>query len=321
MPRLASRSPLFGPSPSALVLLECNLASQIGGSASTTIEDISDSIASVQSINRATVAFGGSFFDRFRMPRPSRLTQLRFNFDPGDDRLDRSDRDLVFALETSHADLGDALRVIGLLEKWIEDPLLHVGLRLSSNRDHLGFIDGTSNLQELTPAEFEQTVFVQDIDDPQFAGGTYIVLRKYREEAYFWHELPPNVQEQFIGRKRETGAFLDGRQVFTEKAWQATPALAHIRCANPRVAEPGRFEWRERMFRRSIPYTTRSPSGDEERGLLFLALARDPCEQVERLHNVRMQPKSGRRDLLLSSGYAVPLRSTCYYFRHPPDAA
>ena len=129
-----------------------------------------------------------------------------------------------------------------------------------------------------------------------------------------WNDLPDFVQEHFIGRKKESGRYMNGAETWSESSWEATPDLAHIRCCHPRsvpMDHPG--YWKERIYRRSIKFTERNSDGGLRHGLLFLALVRDPHEQFERIHNTRLLPAGGGQDFLMSSGYIRPIHSACYF--------
>ena len=184
-----------------------------------------------------------------------------------------------------------------------------VGSDCGTERGHIGFLDGTSNLQELSPERFNESVFVQNVDDPLFAGGTYLVLRKYEENVEMWEDLPEPVQEQMIGRRKTSGAFLSHEIEWSPSVWDQTLPNAHIRLAHLRLEAQN---WQDRFYRRSVKFTERSEDGIRC-GLLFIALCRSPQEQVVRIHNSRLLPEQGPQDLLLSSGYVKPLFSGTYF--------
>lgn len=183
-----------------------------------------------------------------------------------------------------------------------------------ATRGHSGFIDGTSNLQELNQAQFSQCVFVQPEDDQPFVGGTYLVFRKYEENLEVWNDLPDFVQEKLIGRRKHSGNFLNQSSEWTSGVWAETSPNAHIRRTHPReisVKHPD--HWKERIYRRSIKFTERNAEGSLRYGLLFIALVRDPEVQFVRIHNERLLPIEGLKDYFLSSGYIKPLCTACYF--------
>lgn len=197
--------------------------------------------------------------------------------------------------------------------------LAHFCSHQGSQRDPTGFLDGTSNLQELTADQFAECVFVPPGDAGAPPGSTYLVFRKYEEDLRMWNTLADGVQEQIVGRRKADGAFLDGGMAWGPAAREATLERAHVRCVNPRAPAFG-FDWRQRVYRRSIPYRELHGAGVVREGVAFLALSRDPREQVETIHNQRLLPSSGGGDLLLGSGYVVPRRSACYLLP-PPSVA
>lgn len=307
--KLGAKSVFAGHPPEVLLLVEGNLPTLTRGrSVARSVQALCDGLTMAKCHQRLAIGFGRLLFKD--APPACLAKPLSFNFDERW-KVDLSSRDILLAAEVSLEQLGSLLAVVtesGLLDKC----LVKIGMNTPSKRGHLGFIDGTSNLQEFSAAEFDAVVRVSVEQDREHAGGGYVVIRSYREEVELWHQLPTTVREQFIGRKLDDGTFLDGACSFSHDTWESTPACAHVRCANPRgTMIPNLSD--QRMYRRSIPYTARNADGSESRGLIFIALASDPVAQIESIHNNRMLPRTSERDLLLSSGYVVPERMACYY--------
>ena len=109
----------------------------------------------------------------------------------------RSDRaDLCFEFERLLvAALGDGIRV--------EDETSC--FRSFDRRDLLGFVDGTANP---VGDDADDSVLVGD-EDPAFAGGTYVVVQKYRHPLDPWQALPAEVQEHIMGRTKADNVELD----------------------------------------------------------------------------------------------------------------
>jgi Dyp-type peroxidase family len=252
--------------------------------------------------------FGPRFFRSSAFPKE--IDALLFNGD-ANFRVQIENTDLLCAVGGTWNNIIAVVREIKLLAAQCETPVMaiDIGYDCGTNRGHSGFVDGTSNLQELSSQAFEECVLVQPEDDPAELQGSYLVLRKYEEIVELWEDLPEAVQEQIIGRHKESGLFIGQEADWTPKVASATHQQAHIRLANPRI---GSQSWRDRIYRRSISFV--EPQKDGIRcGLLFIALCRSPQQQVMRIHNERMLPLAGPEDLLLSSGYIIPLLHAIYF--------
>lgn len=109
----------------------------------------------------------------------------------------RSNRqDLCFELERILLDaLAGAVRVVDEVQ----------GFRYFDSRDLLGFVDGTENP---TGAALHGSALVGE-DDPDFAGGSYVVVQKYLHTISDWRLLPTEAQEAIIGRTKADNIELD----------------------------------------------------------------------------------------------------------------
>jgi putative iron-dependent peroxidase len=104
--------------------------------------------------------------------------------------------DFTFELERQLlATLGDAVQVVDEV----------VGFRYFDARDLLGFVDGTAN-----PAggDMSSATIVGD-EDPEHAGGSYIVVQKYLHDLDAWGRLPVPAQEGLMGRTKVENIELD----------------------------------------------------------------------------------------------------------------
>ncbi|WP_441434303.1 Dyp-type peroxidase [Arthrobacter sp. RAF14] len=109
----------------------------------------------------------------------------------------RSDRqDLCFELERLLlAALGTSVSTVDEVS----------GFRYFDARDLLGFIDGTAN--PVGP-DLPESALVGE-EDPDFAGGSYVVVQKYLHPISAWQRLTTEQQEAIIGRTKADNVELD----------------------------------------------------------------------------------------------------------------
>jgi deferrochelatase/peroxidase EfeB len=147
-------------------------------------------------------------------------------------------------------------------------------------RNLLGFKDGTANLDPQADEVMEDHVWVADGDgEPAWAvGGSYHAVRTIRMFVEFWDRTPLNEQEALIGRRKESGAPMDGEDETDPLDFEhdpdgdVTPLDAHIRLANPRTPETER----DLMLRRGFSYSRGfDNTGQLDQGLCFMSFQKD----------------------------------------------
>src|SRR5262249_46606842 len=72
------------------------------------------------------------------------------------------------------------------------------GFKFFADRDLMGFVDGTENP---TGQACIDAVLIGE-EDPDFAGGSYVVVQKYLHDLKAWNEVPIEQQENIIGRRK-----------------------------------------------------------------------------------------------------------------------
>ncbi|MEO3758248.1 Dyp-type peroxidase [Mycobacterium sp. B14F4] len=147
-----------------------------------------------------------------------------------------------------------------------------------SMRNLMGQVDGTVNITDA--AAFDRLVWDDGADQPWFAGGTTLVLRRIRAEMDAWDELDRASKELTVGRRLDSGAPLTGRRESDEPDLSATrngipviPPNAHIALARHRTDD-------EQFLRRPYNFDDPPASGQTtDSGLIFAAYQRDPATQ------------------------------------------
>ena len=115
-------------------------------------------------------------------------------------------------------------------------------------------------------------------------GGSYLVVRLIRMLVEFWDRVSINEQEGMFGRRRDTGAPLDGNQRVRHARLQGRPAGGRhpARLAHPPGQPAHRATADQRLIRRSYNYDLGVDlNGDLQAGHVFIAYQQDVQRQFE----------------------------------------
>src|SRR5262249_22466461 len=146
------------------------------------------------------VGIGATAWDRlFGMPRPAELHPFKEVSGPRH-TAPATQGDLFFHLRAHRLDLCFELaqRLTDRLAVYAQVIDEVHGFRSFDERDLLGFVDGTENPEGQAARE---AVTIGD-EDPEFAGGSYVVVQKYVHDLGAWDALTVEQQELAVGRTK-----------------------------------------------------------------------------------------------------------------------
>jgi porphyrinogen peroxidase len=232
------------------------------------------------------MGFGSDAWDRlFGSPRPAELHPFR-EFRSGARHAVSTPGDLIFHIRAKRMDLCFELatQILARLEGAVTTADEVQGFRYFDERDLLGFVDGTENPTGNAAAD---AVFIRD-EDPNFAGGSYVIVQKYLHNLDAWNKLPTETQEKIIGRTKVADIELDD---------SAKPTSAHN--ALTTIEENGR---EIKILRDNMPF---GRPGQGEFGTYFIGYSRSPRTIEQMLENMFIGRPPGNYDRILDFSTAA----------------
>ena len=230
--------------------------------------------------------FGVEAWDRlFGKPHPKELHMFH-EVTAGERHAPSTQGDILFHIRAQRMDLCFELatQIMTRLEPAVKAVDEVHGFRNFDSRDIIGFVDGTENPKG--QAATEATLITDE--DPQFAGGSYVIVQKYLHDLAGWNKLPVEKQEQIIGRTKLADVELDDT---------VKPSYAHN--ALNTIVEDGR---EIKILRDNMPF---GHVGEKEFGTYFIGYSRTPRTIEKMLENMFIGKPKGNYDRLLDYSRAV----------------
>ena len=236
---------------------------------------------------KGVMGFGSVAWDRlFGSPRPAHLhifEEIR-----GQTHVaPATPADLFFHLRADTVDVCFELArmiMVKLGDAVIPHDEVHA-FRSFDGRSIIGFVDGTENP---TGNEAYDIAVIGD-EDPEFAGGSYVLIQRYEHNLDAWNALSTEEQEKAIGRRKFDDIELDDEE---------KPANAHNVLTNIMDEDGNELK----ILRDNLPYGNPSKG---VYGTFFIGYAKDPAITERMLENMFIGDPPGNHDRLLDFSTAI----------------
>lgn len=235
----------------------------------------------------SVVGLGAGMWDRlFENPRPRHLHPLA-ELHGSPHSAPSTPGDLLLHLRAAHLDLCFELArlVMERLREHVEVADEVHGFKYFDERDLLGFVDGTENPEGNSAVE---AVTVGD-EDPDHAGGSYVIVQKYLHDMEAWNALSVEQQEAAVGRSKLDDVEMDD---------DVKPTNSHIALNDISDADGNDLD----IVRENMPFGSMA---EKEFGTYFIGYAKDPGITERMLRNMFIGVPEGNYDRLLDFSRAV----------------
>jgi putative iron-dependent peroxidase len=236
---------------------------------------------------RCVLGIGSQLWDRlFGGPRPAGLHPFREIAGPRHTAVS-TPGDLLLHIRANRMDL--CFELAGLLVARLSGRAEVVdevhGFMYFDERDLLGFVDGTENP---TGAAATAAALIGD-EQPEFAGGSYVIVQKYLHDLESWNTLSVEEQERVVGRQKLSNVELEE---------EAKPANSHV-ALNTVVDQNGR---QRQIVRDNMPFGT---VGKGDFGTYFIGYSSSPDVTEQMLDNMFLGRGEAAYDRILDFSTAV----------------
>jgi putative iron-dependent peroxidase len=222
----------------------------------------------------------------FAGPRPAELHPLREIAGPRHVAVS-TPGDLLFHIRARRMDLcfelaGQLVDRLRAAASVVDE--VH-GFKYWDERDLMGFVDGTEN----PTGEAARLAATIADSDPDFTGGSYVIVQKYLHDLTAWNAISVEEQERAIGRTKLTDMELSD---------DVKPPNSHV-ALNTIIDENGE---QQQIVRDNMPF---GHVGAEEFGTYFIGYAATPTVTEQMLSNMFIGRPAGNTDRILDFSIAV----------------
>jgi porphyrinogen peroxidase len=267
--------------------------------------DIRDLLADATGLTRAVgfrlpdrgltcvVGIGSALWDRlFGSPRPAGLHPFKELVGPRRTAVS-TPGDLLIHLRATQLDVcfelaHQFMKRLDGIGRIVDE--VH-GFTFFDQRDLLGFVDGTENPTGLAAA---RATTIGD-EDPDFAGGSYVIVQKYLHDMVAWDALSVEEQERVIGRTKLEDI---------EMSDETKPTNSHV-ALNTIEDEDGE---QRQIVRDNMVFGN---VGDAEFGTYFIGYAAAPDVTEEMLRNMFLGKPAGNYDRILD--FSTPVTGSLFF--------
>jgi putative iron-dependent peroxidase len=237
---------------------------------------------------QVVAAIGSDAWDRlFGGPRPRELHPFRALTGPRH-TAPATPGDLLLHIRANRMDLcfEFAAQVMRRLSGAVEVADEVQGFRYFDERDLIGFVDGTESPGGA--AGIDAAIVGAD-DDPDFAGGSYVIVQKYLHDIPAWNALTVEEQERAVGRSK-----LDDIELPDD----VKPANSHV--ALNTITGPDGTQ--RAIVRANMPFGN---PGQGEFGTYYIGYCATPAVTEQMLQNMFIGSPPGNTDRILDFSTAV----------------